>query len=145
MRWEGQWQVACGKWQARRQEPVGRSVRALRAQASASPISGVRRSDLTPGTCPLTPSTCFSATYHFTVYRLLLRVPGFGRRVSVTDFPPPSPLPLPFALARALRLTYTAKTEEGMTVNLKLKPEVEAGLVAQAQASGMTVEEYVLF
>jgi hypothetical protein len=31
-----------------------------------------------------------------------------------------------------------------MTVTLKLKPEVEAGLVAQAQASGMSVEEYVL-
>ncbi len=32
-----------------------------------------------------------------------------------------------------------------MTVTLRLKPEVEAGLVAQAQASGMTVQEYVLF
>jgi len=31
-----------------------------------------------------------------------------------------------------------------MTVTLNLKPEVEAGLVAQAQASGMTVEEYLL-
>jgi len=31
-----------------------------------------------------------------------------------------------------------------MTVTLKFKPEVEAGLTAQAQASGMTVEEYIL-
>jgi hypothetical protein len=31
-----------------------------------------------------------------------------------------------------------------MTVTLNLKPELEAGLFAQAQASGMTVEEYVL-
>ena len=31
-----------------------------------------------------------------------------------------------------------------MTVNLNLKPEVEARLLAQAQASGMTVEEYLL-
>jgi hypothetical protein len=31
-----------------------------------------------------------------------------------------------------------------MTVTLNLKPEIEAGLVAQAQASGMTVEEYLL-
>jgi hypothetical protein len=31
-----------------------------------------------------------------------------------------------------------------MTVTLKLKPEVEAGLVAQAQATGVSVEEYVL-
>ena len=31
-----------------------------------------------------------------------------------------------------------------MTVTLNLKPEVEAGLSAQAQASGMTVEEYLL-
>ena len=31
-----------------------------------------------------------------------------------------------------------------MTVTLNLKPEVEAGLVARAQASGTTVEEYVL-
>ncbi len=31
-----------------------------------------------------------------------------------------------------------------MTVTLNLKPELEAGLVAQAQASGMTVEEYLL-
>jgi hypothetical protein len=31
-----------------------------------------------------------------------------------------------------------------MTVTLHLAPEVEAGLVAQAQASGMTVEEYLL-
>ena len=31
-----------------------------------------------------------------------------------------------------------------MTVTLNFKPEVEAGLFAQAQAIGMTVEEYVL-
>jgi hypothetical protein len=31
-----------------------------------------------------------------------------------------------------------------MTVTLNLKPELEAGLLAQAQASGMTVEEYLL-
>jgi hypothetical protein len=31
-----------------------------------------------------------------------------------------------------------------MTVTLNLKPEIEAGLFAQAQASGMTVEEYLL-
>jgi len=30
-----------------------------------------------------------------------------------------------------------------MSVTLKFKPEVEAGLRAQAQASGMSVEEYV--
>ena len=31
-----------------------------------------------------------------------------------------------------------------MTVTLNLKPEVEAGLLAQAQASGMSVEAYLL-
>jgi hypothetical protein len=31
-----------------------------------------------------------------------------------------------------------------MTVTLKLKPEVEAGLLAQAEASGMSLEQYVL-
>ena len=31
-----------------------------------------------------------------------------------------------------------------MTVTLKLKPEVEAGLAAQARASGVSVEEFVL-
>ena len=31
-----------------------------------------------------------------------------------------------------------------MTVTLKFKPDVEAGLLARAQASGMSVEEYVL-
>ena len=31
-----------------------------------------------------------------------------------------------------------------MTVTLKFKPEVEAGVLAQAQARGMSVEEYVL-
>lgn len=31
-----------------------------------------------------------------------------------------------------------------MTVTLKLKPEVEAGLLAQAQANGMTLEQYLL-
>jgi hypothetical protein len=31
-----------------------------------------------------------------------------------------------------------------MTVTLNLNPELEAGLFAQAQASGMTVEEYLL-
>jgi hypothetical protein len=31
-----------------------------------------------------------------------------------------------------------------MTVTLHLKPEVEAGLLAQAQASGMVLEDYVL-
>ena len=32
-----------------------------------------------------------------------------------------------------------------MTVTLNLKPELEAGIFAQAQASGMTVEAYLLF
>jgi hypothetical protein len=36
------------------------------------------------------------------------------------------------------------KIEDAMTVTLKLKPEVEAGLLTQAQASGMTLEEYLL-
>ncbi len=31
-----------------------------------------------------------------------------------------------------------------MTVTLHLKPEVEEGLLAQAHASGMTLEEYLL-
>ena len=31
-----------------------------------------------------------------------------------------------------------------MTVTLELKPEVEASLLAQARASGMTLEEYLL-
>jgi hypothetical protein len=31
-----------------------------------------------------------------------------------------------------------------MTVTLHLKPEIEAGLIAQAQLAGMTVEQYVL-
>ena len=31
-----------------------------------------------------------------------------------------------------------------MTVTLKLKPEVEAGLLAQARANGMTLEQYLL-
>jgi hypothetical protein len=31
-----------------------------------------------------------------------------------------------------------------MTVTLHLNPEIEAGLFAQAQASGMTIEEYLL-
>ncbi len=31
-----------------------------------------------------------------------------------------------------------------MTITLKLKPELEAGLLTQAQASGMTLEEYLL-
>jgi hypothetical protein len=31
-----------------------------------------------------------------------------------------------------------------MTVTLNLKPELEAGILAQAQATGMTVEEYLL-
>jgi hypothetical protein len=36
------------------------------------------------------------------------------------------------------------KIEEAMTVTLKLKPEVEAGLLTQARASGMTLEEYLV-
>jgi len=31
-----------------------------------------------------------------------------------------------------------------MTVTLHLKPEVEAGLIARAQASGMALEDYIL-
>ncbi len=31
-----------------------------------------------------------------------------------------------------------------MTVTIKLKPEVEAGLLAQAQASGLNLEEYLV-
>jgi hypothetical protein len=34
--------------------------------------------------------------------------------------------------------------EAEMTVTLHLRPEVEAGLVARAEASGMPLEEYVL-
>lgn len=33
---------------------------------------------------------------------------------------------------------------DGMTITLNLKPEVEAGLIAQAQAKSMTLEEYLL-
>lgn len=32
-----------------------------------------------------------------------------------------------------------------MTVTLTFKPDVEAGLLAQAQVAGMTVEQYLLF
>src|SRR5579859_5903580 len=40
---------------------------------------------------------------------------------------------------------YTVRKQvKTMTVTLKLKPEVEAGLLAQAEASGMTLEEYLL-
>jgi hypothetical protein len=42
-----------------------------------------------------------------------------------------------------IKLLYL-KIEEAMTVTLKLKPEVEAGLLKQAQASGMTLEDYLL-
>lgn len=38
----------------------------------------------------------------------------------------------------------TLRKEEAVTVTLNFKPEIEAGLLAQAQANGMTVEEYVL-
>jgi hypothetical protein len=31
-----------------------------------------------------------------------------------------------------------------MAITLNLRPEVEAGLIAQAQANGMTLEEYLL-
>jgi len=31
-----------------------------------------------------------------------------------------------------------------MTITLKIKPELEAGLLAQAEARGMTLEEYLL-
>lgn len=31
-----------------------------------------------------------------------------------------------------------------MTITLTLKPEVEAGLIAQAQAKGMSLEDYLL-
>jgi hypothetical protein len=41
-------------------------------------------------------------------------------------------------------VTQTEGSKEAMTVTLKFKPEVEAGLLARAQASGMTVEEYIL-
>ena len=33
---------------------------------------------------------------------------------------------------------------DSMTVTLHLAPEIEAGLIAQAQANGMAVEEYLL-
>jgi hypothetical protein len=42
-----------------------------------------------------------------------------------------------------IKLLY-CEIEEAMTVTLKLKPEVEAGLLEQARASGMTLEEYLL-
>lgn len=43
-------------------------------------------------------------------------------------------------------LLSTVRMEEQgtMTVLLNLKPEVEAGLLARAQASGMSLQEYVL-
>lgn len=36
------------------------------------------------------------------------------------------------------------KAEAAMTVTLNLKPEVEAGLLAQAKGAGMSLEEYLL-
>jgi hypothetical protein len=38
----------------------------------------------------------------------------------------------------------TVTLEEAMTVTLKLKPEVETGPLTQAQAIGMTWEDYLL-
>lgn len=49
------------------------------------------------------------------------------------------------ALALSVRAgKYTANKEQVMTVTLNLKPEIEAGLFAQAQVSGMSIEEYLI-
>jgi hypothetical protein len=39
---------------------------------------------------------------------------------------------------------HLKKTERPLTVTLHLNPEVEAGLLARAEASGMALEEYLL-
>lgn len=43
-----------------------------------------------------------------------------------------------------IRIDILWKLRKAMTVMLKLKPEVEAGLLRQAQDRGMTLEEYLL-
>jgi hypothetical protein len=52
-----------------------------------------------------------------------------------------------FTVDNPLSKRYVNK-ESGWTINLaitlNLRPEVEAGLIAQAQANGMTLEEYLL-
>lgn len=50
----------------------------------------------------------------------------------------------PEAFALGSQQMYTVVREQAMTVTLNLKPELEVGLFAQARASGMTVEEYLL-
>ena len=48
-------------------------------------------------------------------------------------------------LAVRPEMTYTGiRARLAVTVTLHLKPEVEAGLIAQAQASGMLLEDYLL-
>ena len=43
-----------------------------------------------------------------------------------------------------MTLDWSVEGRRDRYPTLNLKPEVEAGLLAQAQASGMTVEEYLL-
>ncbi|MGC4086208.1 MAG: hypothetical protein QM736_29815 [Vicinamibacterales bacterium] len=42
-----------------------------------------------------------------------------------------------------MTLLLVAPTFRNMTVTLELNPDVEAGLLAQAEARGLTLEEYV--
>jgi hypothetical protein len=39
--------------------------------------------------------------------------------------------------------TLKLEREDAVTVTLNLRPEIEAGLLAQAQAAGMSIEEYL--
>ena len=57
--------------------------------------------------------------------------------------PPGSPFPGGQSIIRAVGLGR-AFAAHIMSVTLNLRPEIEAGLAAQARASGMTLEEYVL-
>ena len=51
---------------------------------------------------------------------------------------------MPSAGAWLVGLTYTGAPEaSGMTITLNLGPELEAGLLAHAQATGTTPESYV--
>src|SRR5271156_4479724 len=47
-------------------------------------------------------------------------------------------------VSRGIKADVHLKADRPMAITLNLKPEVEAGVVAQARASGMTVEEYLL-
>jgi len=107
-------------------------------RTSAGSSSSGRR----PATVPAPQSRAVRASPAAgTGFRVYVNAPGVkGKKMGVHGIPFSWTKP---GYSVMVHQTLNWKAEDAMSVTLNLKPEIEAGLAAHAQATGMTLEGYL--